>query len=205
MNNPWQPWQKNLPTANPAQGISNTQVFDARASTSQTELALREEKKLLGPQAVDFPKHLFIPRDAQSVDIRKNASVTSEVGDPEQLLLRFVCPRDVKAVFTHYAIANDGGATCNNYFFIPKLNGRRIYPFHGDPGSVPDSSMGGYQLSLGVSPDLSNAALIPGYIEIEPGGILEWYVRNLDSAPANMAVRMAGYLIRHGETTSFGG
>jgi hypothetical protein len=200
--NPWlkqSPFQLSMPTANPLQpATSNQTPFDAKAVLSQTEMAAKKVAEEARPIDINLPRHLFIPRNAQSIDIRKLASAAA--GTNKELFMSFTAPKGGITVFTHYAIYNDGAELCTNYLFLPEVNGNRIYPFHGDPDDF-------FRIKLGLSPDLGNEGLIPGYIELQPGFVLTWKLSNTGIQAANMGVRMSGYFSSSEtySTPSFGG
>lgn len=131
----------------------------------------------------NFPDHLFIPKDAQSVDIRNLASITA--GSSFEIL-RFQAPASGRTFFYGYAIFNDAllYANCE---FIPRVDGARIFPYHGNPAD-------NYKIALGVGPDIANSSLIQCAISLNPGQILTWEVRNTDTVDVVMGVRMVGYL-----------
>ena len=134
-------------------------------------------------QPVAFPRHLFIPEGAQSIDLRKYCSVAS--GSVKESLMRFVAPEGAQTYFMNYGIISDGLLSAD-IEFIPTVDGIRIFPYHGDPSN-------NYKMSLGLAPDLSNSSLIPCQLTLNPNQVLEWFVTNNGTVAANMGVRMVGY------------
>lgn len=130
---------------------------------------------------VELPRHLYIPSNCRSIDIRKACNVVA--GTTLEKLLSFTCPRGAQAVFIGYSLFNDGLYSSNTQF-LPLVNGSRILPYHGDPED-------NYKMSLGLSPDLSN--LIQCYVVLNENDVLEWKVSNTSTVNAAMGVRMTGY------------
>lgn len=134
--------------------------------------------------ATEFPPHLFIPSKSESVDIRNLASLIS--GENFELL-RYVCPRGVTTVFISYALFNDA-LLFSDVEFIPRVNGARILPFHGNPAE-------NYKLALGVAPDISNASSIPCLVTLNPGDVLTVNAINNALVSSVMGFRFSGYQI----------
>ena len=139
--------------------------------------------------AIEFPDHLYIPKASESIDIRNLAQL-----DPAETfeILRFQCPQGVRATFIGYGIFNDA-LLASEVEFIPRVNGQRILPYHGTPPATGDTQQGSYRMSLGVSPDLANSALVPCLINLNPRDVLTWTAVNLAAVAGVMGVRMSGY------------
>lgn len=132
--------------------------------------------------AVDFPSHLYVPANGESVDIRNVASL---IAGEEFELLRYECPKGASTNFISYAIFNDA-LLFADVEFIPTVNGVRILPFHGNPAE-------NYKLALGVAPDISNASSIPCLVSLNPGDILRVVARNNALVSTIMGFRFSGY------------
>ncbi len=142
------------------------------------------QKASAAPMPVAFPNHIFIPAGAQSLDLRKLATVTSPTTKAE--FMRFKSPAGVVTRFISYAIYNDG-ALASNFKFEPEVSGNRVFPYHGDPTD-------NYRIALGLAPDLSVNSLIPCQLVLMPEQELIWYVTNTSGVDTDMGVRMVGYL-----------
>ena len=167
------------------------------------------EKKGLGPflnykegkqeMNIDrFPPHLSPPPGARTVNMIALATIPAGTVVPGILWEYRHTDRNTLR-FTHYAIFNDALLTASAYF-IPLLNGNRIFPFHGNPYDK-------FKLSLGNCPDMSNAALDPVMIDLKYNQLLQWMVVNTGAVDADMGARMVGYIdssLKH-KSTPFGG
>ena len=152
----------------------------AEAAASQADLT-----------PVAFPRHLFPPQGVQTIDMRINRLMEpGEVFDlidfnPSKLGI-------FSAVYiTHYAIFNNGLVEAE-FSFNPTLNGKRIYPYHGNPLNT--RAPGTFLISLGLAPDLANYALIPGYLVMNPQDTLKWTATNGSAVKTAMGVRVVGYV-----------
>lgn len=187
----WGPSRPNLPPWLQATGASTP---DARAAN----IAAQND-----PQLISLPRHLYPPEDVQTLDMRIERSMDPStsydfVYSPQKLGIQGM------TYITHYAIANDGLLE-QDYSFLPLKNNKRIYPYHGNPQN--DRNPGVFLISLGLAPDLSNIALIPGFVTLQPEDTLIWRITNSSAVATAMGVRIVGYVdpsaIR--KTQSFGG
>lgn len=170
-----------LPKANSAGCDSpNQKVFNAAATTSKVE---NSQSSAVAPTKVVFPSHLYIPEGSQSLDFRKVMNLPTGITDYE--LFRFVAPPGAVTRFISYGIFNDGDDAAN-YEFRPLLDGNRIFGYHGDPSN-------NFKIALGLGPDLSQSAMIPCQLYIQPGQVLQWLVTNTSGVDTSMGVRMSGY------------
>jgi hypothetical protein len=135
------------------------------------------------PQAVSLPDHLFIPKTGQSVDIRRLANVPPATTVD---LIVFTAPPGQKTKFIGYGVFCDA-LLFNLINFIPTVNGKRIFPFHGDPQV-------NFKIGLGLAPDLSNSAMINCQLDMNPGEVLKWTFTNNDLVDVAAGVRMVGYV-----------
>lgn len=151
------------------------------------------------PVPVEFPRHLYAPPGVDTADMR----VVRSMDPGESFDLISFRPMDFgiqgPVFITHYAIFNDGLLE-DNFSFLPTVNGARIYPFHGNPAK-------NFLISLGLAPDLSNYALIPGFFVLKPTDQLKWTAFNNDSVQVAMGVRVVGYVDQTSKlmSTRFGG
>lgn len=141
---------------------------------------------------IEFPPHLYPPEGAKGIDIRRACSVSA--GSLDEIILRFVCPQGANAHFIAYGIYNDG-LFFDDYDFIPKVNGSRIFPYHGTPVDIPGTNgeQQQFKIALGLGPNLTNACLINGEFIMQPGQVLTWTVNNRALVDTVMGVRMVGY------------
>lgn len=176
-----------------------------RDFTAATSVADRHDKKKIQarqhtlPTPVELPPHIFpnVPLGAQSLDFRKLCLVVA--GSTKQLLFEYAAPPGSRTVFTAYALFSDA-ANASLTEFLPEVDGQRVYPFHGDPSA-------NFKMNLGLSPDVSNNALIPSQLILEPGQVIRWYLTNTDTVDVAMGVRMVGFFDASAKrvTPRFGG
>jgi hypothetical protein len=136
------------------------------------------------PLKVQFPDHLFVPDGAESLDIRRVANVTDGTVNAE--FMSFTAPQGAKVHFIAYSVYSDG-QTAANQEFIPRVDGRRVFAYHGDPNN-------NFKIDLGLGPDLSNANLITCQLTLNPKEKLTWSLTNNQGVAIAMGVRMVGYL-----------
>ena len=172
------------------------EAFSASRVSGKEDQARRNAASSVDPVAVELPKHLFIPFDAQSVDLRRLANVPP--GDVVNLI-DFTCPKGLFTKFISYSIFCDA-LLFNSINFVPTVNGKRVFPFHGDPQA-------NYKIGLGTGPDLSNANTIACQLDLQPGDQLLWTFTNNDTVDVAAGVRMIGYVDQSAKRKSgrFGG
>jgi hypothetical protein len=143
-----------------------------------------------------FPRHLYVPEGAESVDISRAFSVSAASSLD---ILRFVAPQGAKTYFLGYAIFCDA-LLFSSVDYVPTVNGSRILKYHGDPQS-------NFKIALGNTVDLGNNAMRSCQLALNPGEILNWRVTNNDVVDIVMAVRMVGYVDSSNTRTNqrFGG
>lgn len=156
---------------------------DVTQISTDEESAMKRAARDATPTKVQFPEHLFVPFNAQSIDIRRAPLVVA--GTTEDIL-NYVAPIGGVSRFLAYAVYSDGNNAAD-YEFIPKINGRRVLPYHGDPDN-------NYKINLGLAPDLSNNSLIQCQLALNPGERLVWTLVNNSAFDTPMGVRMVGYL-----------
>lgn len=157
--------------------------FAASAVSSKEDQIKRAEVSGSNPTAITLPPHLFIPQDAQSIDIRNLANVPA--GDTVSLL-RFKCPKGAYVTFINYSVFFDA-LLFNLINLVPLVNGQRVFPFHGNPQQ-------NYKIGLGTGPDLSNANLIACQLNLQPDDEVDWIFTNNDTVDVAAGVRMVGYV-----------
>lgn len=155
-------------------------------STDKPDQPFRRADESMVPREIDLPSHLFIPRDAQSVDIRRAADVGPTGATTPTLLMSFKAPKGARVHFISYGVFSDG-ADASLQQFIPKVDKNRAFPYQGDPND-------GFKINLGLAPDLSNSSLIACQLTLNPEETITWEVINTNAVAIAMAVRMVGYL-----------
>lgn len=139
-----------------------------------------------------------LPNGCQSLDFRVLFDVAP---GGSAIIIDFTCPKNAVTIIQSYAIFNDG-LLASDFDFIPTVDGKRVYPYQGDPLTPPP-----YRIYLGVSTDLSDVALIPGRLDLQSGKRLVWTAFNRSAVATTMGVRVSGYVDPSGKATStrFGG
>ncbi len=160
-------------------------VFKSRPVVSPQDIANQKANSanIDTPTPVSLPPNLYIPESAQSVDIRRLASVPP--GTTTDLIV-FTAPQSVSTMFIGYAVFSDA-FSFDLINFIPTVNGSRIFPFHGDPQD-------NYKIGIGLAPDFSQGSLIPCQLKMNPGEVLRWSFTNNDVVAVAAGVRMSGYV-----------
>ena len=181
---------------------SGSEIFESVTAAPNSTQEYRKTQGLPTPpkintvDAIQFPRHLFVPEGAESVDIRAAFSVTAGTSLD---ILKFVAPPGARTYFLGYAIFNDA-LLFANVNFIPTVNGSRILKYHGDPQN-------NFKIALASTIDLGNNALSPIQLALNPGEILNWRVINNEAVDVVMGVRMVGYVDSSNTRTNlrFGG
>jgi len=132
----------------------------------------------------ELPQHLYIPSTSQSLDIRRAARFTANSTNPN--FMTFTSPKGAHTVILGYAVYSDGDLATNQQF-IPKVNSRRVFRYHGDPND-------GFKINLGLGPDLSNNNIIQSYLVMNPGETFTWDIINGAAVEVAMGVRLIGYI-----------
>lgn len=134
---------------------------------------------------IKFPSNMYLPENASSIEIKNAFDVTA--GTSEEII-RFVAPQGGMTRLTHYAIVNDG-LLAADFDFFPRVNGRRIYRFHGDP-------LDNFRIYLANGATLENTNLNHSPITLQPGQTLTWVAENRAAVDTTMGVRVVGYFTR---------
>ncbi len=179
--NPLQPFMS-IPMSTNDDGTNNNPALTVPTETVQAAQASATVKDV-SVVPVSFPKHLFIPEGAESLDLRRVVSIPG--GMVDYLLMEFTAPIGALTRFIGYGVYNDG-YDANDFTFLPTVDNSRIFRYHGDP-------MHDYRIALGLAPDLGNEAIIPCQVTLQPNQTLRWYISNRGAVAANMGVRMIGY------------
>ena len=132
-----------------------------------------------------------IPSYGSSLDIRRLSQVTS--GTLQESFLRFQPPKGMEAIITGYGVFSDAQFAATTEF-IPLLDGRRIFPYHGTPTDILNPQKLPYRISLGLSPDLDDTSLIEVALRIQENQVFEWKLTNTAGTDQAMGVRFKGYL-----------
>lgn len=158
-------------------------VFSATPIAGAADIQKRHEISSQLPQAVSLPPHLFIPADAQSVDIRNLANVPPATTN--LLLMSYRGRKGGITKFIGYGVFFDA-LMFDLINLVPTVNGVRVFPFHGNPDR-------NFKIGLGTGADLSNVNLVSCQLDLQPGDLLEWRFTNNDVVDVAAGVRMSGY------------
>ncbi len=171
-------------------------VFAASPVAGAENLKKREEMSNVMPTSVSLPPHLFIPEDAQSIDIRALWNVPA--GDSLDLMT-FDGRKGGLVYFIGYAVYFDA-LLFDLVNLVPLVNGVRVFPFHGNPDN-------NFKIGLGTGADLSNVNLVSCQLELQPHDTLVWRFTNDDVVDVAAGVRMSGYFTQGTirKTGRFGG
>jgi hypothetical protein len=134
---------------------------------------------------------IHVPSYAQSLDVRRVVEASS--GTTNDLLIKFQPPAGMEAIITAYGIYTDAQFAIQTEF-VPTLNGRRVFPYHGTPVDLNNPRRIPYRLSVGVGPDLSNENMIECNLRILENDVFEWRITNASSVVQVLGVRFKGYL-----------
>lgn len=132
-----------------------------------------------------------IPASGQSLDIRR--VVAASAGTVNALLINFQPPPGMEAIITAYGVYSDAQFAAQTEF-VPLLNGRRVFPYHGTPTDINNPQILPYRISLGLGPDLSNESMIECNLRIQENQRFEWYISNTSTVEQVLGVRFKGYL-----------
>ena len=161
----------------------NQQLGSVNEQLDDKQIQYNTMSPFRGDDVRNLPRHLFRPFNAQSVDIRNLQQIPP---NDTSRVLEFVCPNAGSVIFIGYGVFSDAFLE-NDIEFVPKVNGKRIFTYHGNPGQ-------NYRISLGLAPDLSNSALIECYLQLRPGDVLTWDIVSTTNVALSAGVRMKGYL-----------
>jgi hypothetical protein len=163
----------------------NRDLLNATAVSDKADLKKIKARQAQDPIPVLLPPHIFpnMPLGCQPLDFRKLCNVLAS--STKVNFMSFTAPEGSRTVIQAYAIFSDA-LNASLSAFIPEVDGNRVFPYHGDPTD-------NFKMSLGLSPDISNNALIPAQLILEPRQTITWFVTNTDTVDVAMGVRMVGY------------
>lgn len=164
------------------QGQDPFNAFSASPIAGAEDIKKRQEQSSVMPLAVSLPPHLFIPADAQSVDIRTLANVPPGMTVD---LMTFTGRKGGLVKFISYGVFFDA-LNFDLIDLVPTVNGVRVFPFHGNPDRK-------FKIGLGTGSDLSNSNLISCQLDLQPADVLKWTFTNSDVVDVAAGVRMSGY------------
>ena len=178
------------------------QYYKKRQTPSKTQMP-KLPKGGPGSMMVDeampvrFPANFYPPEHAESLDIRRLINVAPAT--VEQEIIRFQAQTAQSVVFYKYGIFTDA-LDASLVEFIPRLNGKRVLRYHGDPQD-------NFKLNLSVGPNLNDSNMVACQIYMKPNDVFTWTVTNNDVVINPMGVRMSGYVdvSLKRKTTAFGG
>lgn len=150
------------------------------------------KKALSRGVGVTLPDHLYIPKHAESLDVRILRDVAKNTTERERLLT--VKANEGETIYIiGYALYTDAEFAKDVEFFIER-EGFKVLRYHGVPNDSTNPKS--YHLSLGVSPNLDAAALIPCQIVVKPNQEVTVDVVNCQEfVDSPMGVRLYGYVL----------
>lgn len=157
-------------------------VFSASKIAGPEDQKKRAEQSNKMPVGVSLPPHLFIPADAQSIDIRNLANVPPATTVD---LLTFRGRPGGLTYFIGYGVFFDA-LLFDLINLVPTVNGVRVFPLHGNPNR-------NFKIGLGTGSDLSNTNLVSCQLILQPNDELVWTFTNNDVVDVAAGVRMSGY------------
>lgn len=162
--------------------MDSSDVFNASPIAGAEDLKRRQENSGQMPIAISLPPHLYIPADAQSIDIRNLANVPAGTSVD---LMTFTARKGGLTKFIGYGIFFDA-LMFDLINMVPLVNGVRVFPFHGNPDRQ-------FKMGLGTGADLSNSNIISCQLDLQPGQQIVWRFTNDDVVDVAAGVRMVGY------------
>lgn len=157
---------------------------------AQKELKEGLKNRSIVPE-IQLPANMHLPAGSQSLDLRNLFDVTAGT---TVRAIDFTIPSGAIAQITHFGVFNDG-LLASDYDFYPRVDGRRIYVYHGDP-------LDRFRIYLGTAPDLSNDSLFHAPITLQAGQRLTWDMENRAAVDTSLGVRVVGYIDKQGRTQS---
>jgi hypothetical protein len=159
------------------------ETFSASAVSGKPAQNKREGISYGDPQSVALPPHLFMPEDAQSVNISSERLVAPGT----QTILTFSGVPGSIVRFLSYAFYSTAPSPAFPSQIVPTVNGIRVFPYHGDP-------LDNYSINVSSGPDLSNGSMISCLLDLQPTDKLEWTYFNATGGNVNVGIRMVGYV-----------
>lgn len=153
--------------------------------TAQEFLKFQALSKKLGVN--EFPDHLYPPKDVSTLDI-ENTVVVNPTSN--FTLLTFTCPKDAFTRIIAFAVFNDGLAAAD-FDFVPTIDNRRVFPYHGDPTD-------NFRIYMGVTSDIGNEALRYAMTDFQAGQTFTMLAINRGLIATTMSARIVGYVSSKG-------
>lgn len=177
-------YKKSDPTRPESNRFSPQEIIDSFMQADLGKLFKSVGDKLNTP-------FVNLPKNAESVDIRRVSDTSA--GTFEALFLKFQPPKGYEAIITGYGIFSDAQFAISTEF-IPKINGSRVFTYHGQPRDTNNPFILPYKICLGLGPDLTDVSLIECSLRIKETDVFEWYLTNASAVTQTMGVRFKGYL-----------
>lgn len=197
-SNPFKKWRLgfNPIDAAPSQPNPGGNMTPANHKVTGQDQLRKGSLRLSRGEEVNLPRNLYAPPSSQSVDISVRATIPALTITPLNIL-SYTAPQQAMTQILQYALNTDGAGLT---FFIPSVNGYRVYPQHGYP-------LSNYLIAEPTGPDLGQNSLIPAALPLKPGDVFTWFVQNLDVVAHEVAIRSTGYTMSNQayEDTRFGG
>lgn len=165
-----------------------------------TQIAPASDPQPDAAQIHELPKHLFPTEDASTVELTNATLVLAGATDIPLITYQAQQGSMVRLLgyaFTIYNPAIVPYFPTSFVFLVPRINGKRIFAFHGDPavaaGIVPNVPA---QRSIytPTGPDITT--LFPGLAMMQPGDVLTWSATNLGGSNVQIQIRQSGYADR---------
>jgi len=177
-------YKKNNPNHPESNRFSPKEIIDAIMQSEFGKIFRSVENKLTTP----FQN---IPKNGESFDIRRLSDTLS--GTTDELFLNFAPPKGFEAIITGYGIFSDAQFATQTEF-IPRVNGSRVFPYHGTPTDLTNPRKLPYRISLGLGPDLTDESLIECSLRVKETDTFTWNLTNSSILTQAMGVRFKGYL-----------
>lgn len=195
-SNPFNKWKLGFKTLDAAPSNPGGNLTPANHKVTGQDQSHKGSLRIPRGEEVNLPRNLYAPPSSQSVDISVRATIPALTIVPLNVL-SYTAPQQTMTQILQYALNT---AAPGLTFFIPTVNGFRVYPQHGYP-------LSDYLIAEPTGPDLGQNSLIPAALSLKPGDVFTWFVQNLDVVPRSVAIRSTGYTMSNQayEDTRFGG
>jgi len=138
------------------------------------------------PVPVLQPRHLEAPEGAKTINLLKIVSVAAGA---TVNLYSFTCKPGSTVVFYTYELITESVQASGVVEWFAKIDGRKLFHFHGDPTSNFRLLDATTILNVGFSETPVKCQVL-----MEPGQILTWEVKNNSGGALLIGARMSGYL-----------
>lgn len=181
------------PKSKPSQGANPLSMI---AQIMEQGLS-RIERLLSQGVQVKFPDNVSAPVGSDSLDLRRLPNVPA--GSTNLEIFRYVVPQGVYVKITQYGVFTDI-LNGEEFAVIPRVNGNRILPNHGDPNL-------NFAINLSLGPDLTNSSLVDCEIYLKPNDVLTWSAKNTSAIDAPIGIRVVGHIDKTNKigNSNFGG